>query len=380
MRQCCSILSTYAADESGVCSALYEMGGMTVMHDASGCNSTYNTHDEPRWYDRPSMVFISALAEVDALLGEDEKVIDDVCRAAAQLSPRFISIVGTPIPMMMGTDFKALARLIEERSGIPTMGFQTNGMHSYDSGAGMALAEVARRFCPEDVKRAPRAAGGRPSVNLLGVIPLDFSITGNAEALRGAFEEAGFRVVSCWAMDSPWEELMRAGEADVNIVAASCGAPLAAALRDKYGTPAVTGLPVGEAASRELFALAEAAAADGMDRAADRAQKGEPPRAFVVGERVQSSSIAAALKGDFGIDAAALSPLEYPDEDEVFAALKEAELVVADPLYRPAVRGNALCRFIELPHEGYSGRIWRSRIPIFIGGGFNEWMKGELGE
>ena len=69
------------------------------------------------------------------------------------------------------------------------------------------------------------------------------------------------------------------------------------------------------------------------------------------------------------------------EEGEGFGDVaEEAELVVADPLYRPAVRGNARCRFIELPHEGYSGRIWRSRIPIFIGGGFNEWMKGELEE
>ena len=44
-----SSMSTYTADCSGVASALYELGGMTVIHDASGCNSTYTTHDEPRW-------------------------------------------------------------------------------------------------------------------------------------------------------------------------------------------------------------------------------------------------------------------------------------------------------------------------------------------
>ena len=33
------VISIYAADTSGVCSALYELGGMTVVHDASGCNS-----------------------------------------------------------------------------------------------------------------------------------------------------------------------------------------------------------------------------------------------------------------------------------------------------------------------------------------------------
>ena len=61
MRQSSAILNTYAADVSGVCSALYELGGMTIMDDASGCNSTYNTHDEPRWYSMPSMIVLAGM-------------------------------------------------------------------------------------------------------------------------------------------------------------------------------------------------------------------------------------------------------------------------------------------------------------------------------
>ena len=68
MKRTNRILPVYAADISGVCSALYELGGMTVMHDASGCNSTYTTHDEPRWYSMDSMVYISALSELEAVI------------------------------------------------------------------------------------------------------------------------------------------------------------------------------------------------------------------------------------------------------------------------------------------------------------------------
>ena len=69
MKQTSGFISTYSADAFGVCSALYELGGMIVMHDASGCNSTYTTHDEPRWYDMDSMVYISGLTEVEAIMG-----------------------------------------------------------------------------------------------------------------------------------------------------------------------------------------------------------------------------------------------------------------------------------------------------------------------
>ena len=78
MRQAYRIIPIYTADVSGVCSALYELGGMTVMHDPSGCNSTYNTHDEIRWYDQDSLIFISGLTDIDAIMGNDEKFLQDV--------------------------------------------------------------------------------------------------------------------------------------------------------------------------------------------------------------------------------------------------------------------------------------------------------------
>lgn len=404
LRQTCAILSTYTADVSGVCSALYEMGGMTVMHDASGCNSTYNTHDEPRWYDIPSLVFISALAEVEALMGDEEKLIGDVCRAAEELRPRFIALAGTPIPMMMGTDFKGIARVIEERTGIPTFGFATNGMNSYNVGAGMSLAAVARRFCDPGLTPPPLAEGERPSVNLLGVTPLDFSVRaaprsgeagtgkisngddltgasaafGNVEEMKMVFEDAGFHVNSCWAMGSPWEELMNAGRAHVNVVVSSCGAPLAEALREIYGTPSVTGLPVGDSVTRELFSLIEEAAQRGGGLSLPLPITEPGGKVFVIGEPVQSASIARALERDYAMrNVRMLAPLDSPDEDEVFRALREARLVIADPLYKPALPKH-YCRFIALPHEGYSGRIFRDNIPLIMGGEFNRWIEREL--
>ena len=87
MRQIARIISTYSADVFGVCSALFELGGMIIMHDASGCNSTYTTHDEPRWYDMDSMVYISGLSEMEAIMGDDQKLISDIAEAAKSLHP-----------------------------------------------------------------------------------------------------------------------------------------------------------------------------------------------------------------------------------------------------------------------------------------------------
>ena len=94
MKQVSVTLSTYTADVSGVCSALYELGGMVVIHDPSGCNSTYNTHDEPRWYDMDSLVFISGLSQMDAIMGNDDKFINDIVRAIPSKSVPVIKGIG----------------------------------------------------------------------------------------------------------------------------------------------------------------------------------------------------------------------------------------------------------------------------------------------
>ena len=146
MKQVQRVLANYCADLGGVCSALYELGGLIVMHDASGCNSTYATHDEPRWYDMDSLIFISALEEYDMVLGNDQKFIDDVAEVADEKHPKFIAIFGSPIALVCGTDFKGVARLIEQRTGIPTFAFQTSGMYTYQNGARQAFEKIADFF------------------------------------------------------------------------------------------------------------------------------------------------------------------------------------------------------------------------------------------
>ena len=234
MRQSYRIIPIYTADVSGVCSALYELGGMTVMHDPSGCNSTYNTHDEIRWYDQDSLIFISGLTEIDAILGNDRKFIDDIEHAARELHPKFIALAGSPIPFMNGTDFPAIARVVEVETGIPAFPVPTNGMHDYVYGAGIALEEIAKRFVevPDSKKD-----GSSRSVNLLGVTPLDFGPQENVELLKANLEQYGWKVVSTWAMGDELETLQRSAEADVNLVVSAVGLRAAKVLREKFGMP-----------------------------------------------------------------------------------------------------------------------------------------------
>lgn len=371
MKQTARIISTYSADAFGVCSALFELGGMTVMHDASGCNSTYTTHDEPRWYDMDGMVYISGLSEMEAIMGDDEKLIGDIAAAAAELHPRFIAIAGTPIPAMTGFDYTAVAELIEQRTGIPAMGFATTGMNTYIHGAAMALDAIARRFVRPDCAKT-----AAPSVNILGLTPLDFSINGTDRSIARFVEENGFAVLSRWAMGDTLDTLAQAGGAHVNLVVSAAGLTAAQTLQQRFGTPYVIGMPVaGPWADRLAQALRQAAATGENQAPRSDLSGGE---IAVIGEGVTSLSLASAIELASHQGARVLCATECdrallrdkdemtPDEADIEPALTSARVVIADPLYRPICPKSAA--FVPLPTEAFSGRMFRSAIPNLADG------------
>lgn len=425
MKQVSVTLSTYTADVSGVCSALYELGGMVVIHDPSGCNSTYNTHDEPRWYDMDSLIFISGLSQMDAIMGNDDKFINDIVRAAQELKPRFIALVRTPIPLMTGTDFEGIARVIEKQTQIPVFYFPTSGMHSYVSGAGMALETVARELVlptnanghfkengieienvsnelsVADTKRQnqqklnqseqkqienteSKQSNSKIKINILGATPLDFSVNSTLDSIK-EFLSKHFEIISTFAMGSTIEEIQKAGEADVNLVISSVGFPAAKVLEERFSTPYVIGTPVKDFAGIIAEKLIDAAWT-GKSQAAyfsvtssgkniSRAANG----IYIIGESVISQSLKAAMALKQGIDATVICPLEtepeyigenvllFSSEEEIKAAIAEAKTVIADPIYKTICAEKT--NFIALPHEAFSGRIYRKEIPNLM-----EWV------
>lgn len=425
MKQVSVTLSTYTADVSGVCSALYELGGMVVIHDPSGCNSTYNTHDEPRWYDMDSLVFISGLSQMDAIMGNDDKFINDIVRAAKELKPRFIALVRTPIPLMTGTDFEGIARIIEKQTQIPVFYFPTSGMHSYVSGAGMALETVARELVlptnanghfkengieienvsnelsVADTKKQnqqklnqseqkqienteSKQSNSKIKINILGATPLDFSVNSTLDSIK-EFLSKHFEIISTFAMGSSIEDIQKAGEADVNLVISSVGFPAAKVLEERFSTPYVIGTPVKGFAGIIAEKLIDAAwtgksqaayfSVTSSGKSISRATNG----IYIIGESVISQSLKAAMALKQGIDATVICPLEtepeyigenvllFSSEEEIKAAIAEAKTVIADSIYKTICADET--NFIALPHEAFSGRIYRKEIPNLM-----EWV------
>lgn len=389
MKQIASRISIYSADAFGVCSALYELGGLCVMHDASGCNSTYNTHDEPRWYDFDSMVYISGLSEMEAIMGDDQKFIDDIVYTAKELSPNFIAMAGTPIPTMIGTDFKAIANIIEKETNIPTFGFDTTGMHSYVSGAYKAFEALAKRF----LKRNDKESRGEKKesidkesrevkntiikVNILGATPLDFSINKSVEAMVDLLKENNFEVISTWAMGSNLDDIKNAGDADVNLVVSYSGMGAAKYMYENLNIPYVIGTPFGkEFANKVIEDLKEVKSTKENKVSYDNRKIDKDAEITIVGESIMSESLAYAISKEKNKTVNVISSLETDEklllegdkiamfEDDIEKCLKNSKTIIADPLFRPICPLDS--NFISLPHEAFSGRIYRDEIPNII--------------
>lgn len=379
MKQTARILSTYSADTFGVCSALYELGGMVVIHDPSGCNSTYTTHDEPRWFSEPSQIFVSALTEQDAILGNDAKLIADIIETANELQPRFICLIPSQIAHMIATDCRAICRILEKKTGLPAFTLPTNSMHYYERGIYFALQKLADLACQslsesdaapapdwlseESLARFVQAKAPAPlCVNVLGATPLDFAMNGSIGSIRHWLEARGCRVTSCWAMGSDLDAILASHRADLNLVVSYGGLGAAHILRERAGIPYLVGVPFPHSAPART----------------STAGLTEKP-AYIIGETVFAESLARALETALGLPRAAITaivPMEtdsellqsgtlcLTDECELLPPLRKAGLIIADPLYEPICPKSAA--FVPLPHIAFSGRLYEKDIPNLI--------------
>ena len=381
MRQAYRILPVYTGDISGAASALFELGGMTVIHDPSGCNSTYNTHDELRWYDRDGLIFITGLRDVDAIMGNDDKLIHDVLQAAEEFRPAFISLTNSPVPWMNGTDFEGIASVIEEQTGIPVFYVPSNGMHDYVRGAGLAFERLADRLVTDPGVKQKRPVMCRGRINVLGVTPLDFTLQTYVDDLSARLTNAGWEINSLWAMGESLDRIKNATNADLNLVVSSSGMKAAALLNRQFGIPWTAGCPV-DGFEEKLFEEMDRTMADRVNRVAYLPAEMDPEsrenlraageRLTLIGEPVTMGSLGAAIREKYGIETRIVCPTEdcqgltgpgdviTRGEEEVLQALRDDKLVLADPMYEYVCPAD--CRLIRLSHLAFSGRTYRKEF------------------
>lgn len=213
MRGLRKYLTPFAPDQSGAVSVLFELGGIVVVCDAGGCTGNICGFDEPRWHATRSAVFSAGLRDMDAILGRDDKLVAELADAAHKIDANFAAVVGTPVPSVIGTDYRALRRMAERACDLPVITVDTTGMELYDVGASKAYVALFERFATKAYEPVP----GR--VLYLGANPLDMS--------RPAPD----------GMDLSFGDVVRASSAERIEVLAPSGLAAAKLLHRRFGTP-----------------------------------------------------------------------------------------------------------------------------------------------
>jgi nitrogenase molybdenum-cofactor synthesis protein NifE len=388
-------LPPFTGDYSGVCSALFDLNCLIVINDASCCTRNYVNYDEPRWTLTKKTTLCSQLRTMDAILGDDEKVICQVVEAAQKLDPEFIAVLGSPVPAIIGMDMKGIAREIEARSNCPTFGFDTNGFSYYNKGISAAFLALLQRFTspPEQVIAE--------SVNILGLTPLDFSANNNSLLIRQLLEDNGLQVICSFLMQVGLDQVRRASAAEVNLVVSQSGWAAARYMQTQFGIPYVVATPLGRQHGQTVIQAIRQTARDQVNRIIT----GDPdspqtewnsPALLIIGDQVLANSLRVALRQAGcaqNITVASFFTIEkelaLPGDIRLKSEKHLIELMrggrydswVADPLIAGIPAASKLKSFL-LPHPAVSSHLYWDEVPLFIGGDMENllqrWVKVTL--
>ena len=239
-------LTPFAPDQSGAASVFYELGGILVICDAGGCTGNVCGFDEPRWFGERSAIFSAGLRDMDAILGRDDRLVAKLTDAAEKIDANFAVVIGTPVPAVIATDYRALQRMCEKKTNLPILTVDTNGMELYDVGEEKAWLTLFKTFAGKDVASQKEASeeddsSKKMKIGVLGLTPHDVSDLNVEEKFRKSENENTHYI--CYGMRAGIDKVKTAGSADKNLVVAPAALETAKYLEKEFGTPYEVGYP-----------------------------------------------------------------------------------------------------------------------------------------
>ena len=374
-------LTPFAPDQSGAVSVLYELGGMLVICDAGGCTGNVCGFDEPRWFETRSAVFSAGLRDMDAILGRDDRLVAKLADAAEKLDVTFAAVIGTPVPAVIGTDYRALERMLSKKTDLSVLTVNTDGMELYDRGEEKAYLALFGRFAGENVDVEPgniektqtaESCDGkrngknedvsvdiedRPRVGIIGMTPQDVSDLKAADKIRKVYADQGMRAI-CYGMGDGLDEVRNASLAAKNVVVSPAALKAAQYLQKKFGTPYEIFYPLASELvpevnyqGKKILIVQQQVIANAVRKEIEK-RTGEKEAITTATWFMRKEEILT----DLNVDAA--DDISLKEEDD-FISLVEKEgydVIFADPCMERMIPGFEGV-FIPLTHFAVSGKL-----------------------
>ena len=375
-------LTPFAPDQSGAVSVLYELGGMLVICDAGGCTGNVCGFDEPRWFETRSAVFSAGLRDMDAILGRDDRLVAKLADAAEKLDVTFAAVIGTPVPAVIGTDYRALERMLAKKTELPVLTVNTDGMELYDRGEEKAYLVLFGRFAGENVDVEPgniektqtaESCDGkrngkneesedmndkdRPHIGIIGMTPQDVSDLKAADKIRKVYADQGMRAI-CYGMGDGLDEVRNASLAAKNVVVSPAALKAAQYLQKKFGTPYEIAYPLASELvpevnyqGKKILIVQQQVIANAVRKEIEK-RTGEKETITTATWFMRKEEILTDLNVD------AVDDISLKEEDD-FISLVEKEgydVIFADPCMERMIPGFEGV-FIPLTHFAVSGKL-----------------------
>lgn len=337
------VLPNPASDTAGAASMLFQLGGLSIIHDAAGSMESYITFDESRELNGKRTV-ASRLSRLEAITGDDSILINKIETECSTNPPPFTAILGSPVPFTIGADLAGIAAEAEFITNIPAFAVNSGGFAIYDKGAGEALKKVLEKIVHQPVSHTGKI------VNLLGASPMDYS-PAEIISIENHLLQNGVDIVQNLTMVDDISQIHNSAEADYNIVISTSGLPAARYLKQKYNIPYQIGVPFDTNI---------------------RITSTSPKKILLIGESVFTKQLAHILSQIPNIDVVA--GIISGDDSEIFPDIttiplytedairteirKDYDIVFGDPLYKLLLPQNHSCIFLSRPHRALSGRLY----------------------
>ncbi len=346
------VIPPFAPDQSGAAGVFCMLPGLIVILDAGGCAGNICGFDEPRWFGSRSAIFSAGLRDMDAILGRDDKLVEKITAACEKIHPAFVTVIGTPVPAVIATDYRAVGRMIQKRTGLPVMMVDTDGTAHYDEGEKKAWLELTKTL----VRTPSNAAEPVNAIGVMGLTPLSFHREFSEEEAESLKEKIsrreGCEQVFLYTVTEGIEE---AAAVRKNLVVSPSALPAAEKMHEKYGTPYEIGF--------------DPAWITGTDELRKKLEAERPEKVLVVHQQVLANSIrewvrevsgaAADVASWFGMERFLKEPGDVflREEDEWRELVREGgyDLIIADELLARAVP-DYTGSWWDLPHFALSGR------------------------
>ena len=232
-----------AGDYSGAAGVLFGLDCLVVLVDAGCCTRNYTEYDEPRWARRRKTAFSAQLRTLEAVLGDEERIVEQTAEGVHELGVSCAALLGTPVPAVTGMNLPGIACDVEARAGAPALGIETCGFETYERGASRAFKALVSRFARTSEATAARDEVAPLRVNVLGLTAQDFMGEADMQACLGWLQEAGLEIAFSSAGSYTLDDVIAAGQADASVAVAWSGLAAAHELQQRCGVSYVVGRP-----------------------------------------------------------------------------------------------------------------------------------------